>query len=86
MMKMGVTPENTLPSDAPIQSSIIEVVNVTAAAEEALVERDLDEGFKMTEETSNNVLKDFSRRRGPPPQKYQKVSTPIDLVEEDDNL
>ena len=52
----------------------------------ALVERELDSDIKMTEKVFDKVLEDSPRRRWPPLQKYQKVSTLMDRAEGDDNL
>ena len=57
--KLGVTPSNTLPLDAPVQLPVSKVVQ--AVEDETSVGRDLDGDFQMTEEEFDRVLEDCSR-------------------------
>ena len=73
MTKMGVTSLNTLPTDASVRSTTLEVVKAimgntanTTMSPKA-VEQDLDGNFQMTEEVFDQVLEDCSRARGPLP-------------------
>ena len=86
MTKMGVTPSNTQPAIAPTQTLHTEIEGMNAETTKDSVDEGLDKDFRMTEEVFDKVLEDYSRHRGPPPQKYQKVSTLIDLAEGDKTL
>ena len=97
MTKMGVTPSNSLPSDASVRSTTSEVAqNIEGISAQTTkrthsvgtpsVGRDLDGDFQMTEEVFDKVMADCSRARGPPPPKQQKVSSPINLAGGDDDL
>lgn len=64
MTKMGVTPSNSLPSDALTSHHI---ADVSAAMQNATTDSDVvqdsDGDFKMTEEVFDSVLADCSRSR-----------------------
>ena len=72
-MKIGVTSLNTFPITEVVNA--LEEKNATTEANSSSVEKDMDGDFRMTKKVFDKVLEDFSRSRGPPPQKYRKVST-----------
>ena len=86
MTKMGVTPSNTLPSDAPEQLPIANVnKTMKERVEKSNVVQDLDGDFRMTEEEFDNMLEDCPRAQGDiHTDNTYKVPSPPETVQDGD--